>query len=712
MSSCTTSQNTNPDGIGLTGYVNPYTGTGGHGHVFLGANVPFGLVQLGPTMPYRGWDWCSGYHYGDSVLVGFSHTHLSGTGIGDLGDITFFPTLDDRREHLLEHKHEVVRPGYYALRLPDAGISVELTATARTGLHRYTFSGAGQACIIIDLKRGIGWDEPTQGYLVQESDTVVSGYRYSTGWAKDQKIHFTAVFSSPIKRFEVSGDDKAYTAHPSVSAKNAFARLAFDTTGDETVCVKVGLSAGSIEAAKLNLKLEQPDGRDFGKIADASTRLWNDQLGKIIVEGGTEAERRIFYTALFHSMTAPSVFSDADSGFDEYTTLSLWDTYRAAHPLATIIHPEKMPDYAKTMLAIHNRQGKLPVWHLMGNETDCMVGNPGIPVLADIVLKGFDADKKTALEAMKRSAMLDERGMKWIKEYGYIPFDKDTVNETVAKGLEYALADWCVAQVAKQMGEEREYAFFLERSKSYRHYFDEETQFMRGISSGGTFRQPFSPFHAAHQADDYTEGNAWQYTWLVPHDVHGLIELFGGEEPFIAKLDSLFTAEGELGKDASPDISGLIGQYAHGNEPSHHIAYLYPYVGQPWKTAGIVRRILSAFYSDGIDGLSGNEDVGQMSSWYVLSALGFYQVAPAGGVYVFGSPLFDKATIQVGHGKVFRITAHQNSSENKYIREVRLNGKSHTKSYILHKDIAAGGELEFVMGKSPSSFGVNKEDRP
>ncbi|NDV66930.1 GH92 family glycosyl hydrolase [Bacteroides sp. 224] len=712
LNSCDSNQNVSTTPVELTGHVNPYIGTGGHGHVFLGANVPFGLVQLGPTQQTRGWDWCSGYHYSDSILVGFSHMHLSGTGIGDLGDITFFPTTDDRREHKFEHKFEVVKPGYYSVWLPEADIAVELTATARTGFHRYSFPKNENAQIIIDLKRGIGWDSAKEGYLVQENDTVVSGYRYSKGWARDQKIYFTAVFSTPIKGFKVSEEDQEYTDAQSITTKTAFAKLMFDTTQQEAICVKVGLSPTSIENAKLNLATEQPQSEwSMQTIADEATKAWDKHLNKIIIETSNETDKKIFYTALFHSMTAPSVFSDVNAEYTEYTTLSLWDTYRAAHPLATIIHPELIPDYGKTFLSIFNRQGKLPVWHLVGNETDCMVGNPGIAALADMVLKGYDVDKEAAFEAMKTSAMLDERGLKFLKEYDYIPYNLE--NESVAKGLEYALADWTIAQVAKELGKTEDYEYFLNRSKSYTHYFDKNTQFMRGLSPEGQFREPFNPFHSTHREDDYTEGNAWQYTWLVPHDVKGLVELFGSEDAFINKLDSLFVVEGSLGEGASPDISGLIGQYAHGNEPSHHIAYMYAYVGQPWKTAKIVREVLTTLYFNDPNGLSGNEDVGQMSSWYIMSALGFYQVAPAGGVYVFGSPLFDKATLQVGKNKTFQIIAHNNSEENIYIQSVKLNGKKYTKSYILHKDIVAGGKLEFEMGNQPSAtFGVEEADRP
>ncbi|NDV59990.1 GH92 family glycosyl hydrolase [Bacteroides sp. 519] len=713
--------------VDLTQYVDPYIGTGDHGHVFLGANVPRGFVQLGPTQPTQGWDWCSGYHYTDSLIAGFSHLHLSGTGIGDLGDITFLPTVDDTRLHKFTHANEVVKPGYYAIKFPESGIKVELTATERCGYHKYLFPKTNQSKIIIDLKRGIGWDSPAEGYLVQENDSVVSGYRYSKGWAKFQQVYFTAVFSKSIKGFKVSEDDKAYNEGKTVTNKTAFAELSFDTTDGEVIYAKVGLSAVSIDNAKLNLKAElYESGLDFEQTIAYANHAWNEELNKITIKTNNETNKRVFYTALYHSLFAPSIFCDVngdyrgsdgkvykDAPFTNYTTFSLWDTYRAAHPLATIIHPEIMEDYAQTMLHIFNEQGKLPVWHLMGNETDCMVGNPGIPVLADMLLKGYDMDNEKALEAMKTSALLDERSLGLLKEYGYIPCDKEPTNETVAKALEYALADWSIAQVAKKLGKTEDYEYFLKRSKSYTNYFDKNTTFMRALSSDRKFKEPFDPFDAAHRVNDYTEGNAWQYVWLVPHDVYGLIDLFGSEAAFTAKLDSLFKVEGDMGEHASPDVSGLIGQYAHGNEPSHHILYLYPYVGQPWKTAEKVRQVLKELYFDAPAGLSGNEDVGQMSSWYILSALGFYQVAPAGGEYVFGSPLFDEALVEVGEGKTFKVVALNNSDQNMYIQSVKLNGKPYTKSYINFSDIMAGGTLEFTMGSAPSNtFGVNMEDRP
>lgn len=678
----------------FTQFVNPYIGTGGHGHVFLGANVPFGAVQLGPTQITRGWDWCSGYHYSDSLIIGFGHMHLSGTGIGDLGDIAFLPTFDAKTyTERFSHDAEYVRPGYYTVRLADSKILVELTATQRAGMHRYTYPlSSKQPLLKLNLKQGIGWDKMTKCQLTQENPTTVSGYRLSEGWAKDQRVYFVAEFSRAVKLQEMQADSVGV--------------FSFDDA-TKPLLVRVGISAVSVDNAKANLKAEIKDW-NFDRVAQEADAAWNDELGKIKVETPNLDDKTIFYTGLYHTMIAPSVFSDVNGQFRgsdgkiyqgdfvNYTTLSLWDTYRAAHPLMTIIHPEKQRDIAQTFLHIFQQQGKLPVWHLVGNETDCMVGNPGIPVLADIVLKGFDVDKKAAYQAMRTSSLLDERSLDNLKKFGYIPWNRDSTFETVAKGLEYALADACVAKVAKLLGEKKDYQYFFNRSKSYKYYFDKKTGFMRGVDNG-KFREPFNPFHSSHRNDDYTEGNAWQYTWLVPHDVPGLIKLFGGKRPFVTKLDSLFTISGDLGENASPDISGLIGQYAHGNEPSHHILYMYNYVGQHDKTAEKVREVLKTMYHNDFDGLSGNEDVGQMSAWYILSSLGIYQVEPAGGRYMFGSPLFDKAVVNVGKGKTFTIIAHNNSAKNVYVQQIKLNGRPYKKLYIDYKDIVSGGTLEFFM---------------
>ena len=693
----------------LTQLVNPRIGTGGHGHVFVGANVPFGMIQLGPNEHTRGWDWCSGYHESDSVIIGFGHMHLSGTGIGELGDVAFLPVLDEeQREVLFSHRAERVRPGYYSVML-DNHIHVELTATERAGMHRYTLpADAKNGFMVLNLNQGIGWDKMSQCGMKVESATLVTGFRYSTGWAKDQKVFFAAEFSRPVKQVQQEGDSLSV--------------FSFDNNGSPLL-LRVGLSAVSVEGAKANLRAEMNHWNFASLVADAD-RKWEEQLQKMHISGGTPAEQSVFYTAMYHTMIAPSVFCDVDGryrgadgqvylgDFTNYTTFSLWDTYRAAHPLMTLIHPERQKDIAQTMLHICDQQGKLPVWHLMGNETDCMVGNPGSIALADLVMKGYLTDYKAALEALKKSDMREERGLGLLAKYGYIPCDLDPTYETVAKGLEYAIADGAAAVVAKRYGTKSDYKYFYDRSQSYRRYFDRKTGFMRGVTSKGQFREPFNPFHAVHQHDDYTEGNAWQYTWLVLHDVHGLIGLFGGEKPFLQKLDSLFVAEGDLGEGASPDISGLIGQYAHGNEPSHHIIYMYNYAGQPWKAAPLLRKVFSEMYRDGLDGLSGNEDVGQMSAWYVLSSMGLYQVEPAGGRYIIGSPLFDSVEMNVGNGRTFKVTARNNSAENIYVQSAKLNGKKYTKSYVDFKDIVCGGELELVMGSQPSAFGTAKKDRP
>ena len=692
-----------------TQYVNPLIGTGGHGHVFLGANVPFGYVQLGPTEHTRGWDWCSGYHDSDSILIGFGHQHLSGTGIGELGDVAFLPvSCCKQTEAKFAHESENVAPGYYSVKLKDPNVLVELTATQRAGFQRYT-AGADvrRGMVRLDLRQGIGWDKMTKATFRQIDDRTLCGYRESTGWARHQYVFFYTEFNKPVKLKR---------------GQDSIAVFTYEADGTPLL-IKTGLSAVSEDNAKENLQKEIP-GWDFNAVVRQADEAWERQLSRVKIKTDDRDARTIFYTALYHTMVAPSVFSDVNGqyrgadlqvhkgGFTNYTTLSLWDTYRAAHPLMTILHPELLGDLGETFLHIYKQQGKLPVWHLMGNETDCMVGNPGIPVLADLVLKGYVADKRAAYEALKGSAMLDERGLASLKKNNYVAYDEDSTNETVAKTLEYAIADACVAKVAKLLGETKDYKYFLKRSQAYRNVFDKRVGFMRGRDAKGNWREPFNPFHAVHRMDDYTEGNAWQYTWLVPQDVHGLIDCFGGEKPFLTKLDSLFFVTGDMGKEASPDISGLIGQYAHGNEPSHHVLYMYNYAGEPWKGQKLIRQVLHEMYNNAKDGLSGNEDVGQMSAWYVISSLGLYQVEPAGGKFVFGSPLFDEATVQLPKGKTLTIRTIGNTLENVYVQSVRWNGKPYTKSYILYKDIMGGGELEFTMGPKPSKFGTAKKDRP
>jgi len=588
-------------------------------------------------------------------------------------------------------------PGFYTVVTGD-GVKAELTATSHAGLHRYTFPSGKTPLLRLDLKQGIGWDKMYDSRFTQLSPTVISGYRYSTGWAKDQRVYFYAEFSRPMTLARQEGDSVAYLR-------------VNDGNNDEAIMACVGISATSVDEAKANLRHELTNWNIEAVKAQAD-KEWDKELGRIKIETTNTDDRTIFYTALYHTMIAPSEISDDDAPSKRYTTFSLWDTYRAQMPLFTLIHRDRCADIGSTFMSIFATQGKLPVWHLWNNETDCMVGNPGVPVLADLVLKGLYPNKEEAFTALKTSQLRDGRGLKELRQYGYIPFDKDTTNETVAKGLEYALADWSTAQVAKVLGKTDDYNYFLTRSKSYTHYFDKSVNFMRGVNSKAQFRTPFNPFHSVHRFDDFTEGNAWQYTWLVPHDVHGLVSLFGSEKKFTKKLDSLFVVHGDLGKDASPDISGLIGEYAHGNEPSHHIIYMYNYVGQPWKAAPLLRRVYRDMYQNAPDGLSGNEDVGQMSAWYVISTCGLYQVEPAGGKFIIGSPLFEKAALNVGNGKTFTVLAKDNSDKNVYVQRVMLNGKPYTKSYISYDDIIKGGTLELVMGPKPSKWGTAKADRP
>ena len=688
----------------LTQYVDPYIGSGGHGHVFVGANVPFGMVQLGPTQKSRGWDWTSGYHYSDSVIVGFAHTHLSGTGCGDLGDVAFLPVTDpQQRELKFSHDQETVRPGYY--RLQSADVDIELTATQRVGFHRYTFrQGHGQ--LLIDLNEGVG-DIPTVTDLRQVDDTTIEGVRRSRGWAPRQEVYFCAKFNVSVRLWE---------PQPGLGVVDLY-----DVR--QPVLIKVALSPVSAEKAARNMEAEL-SGWDFDAACREADAAWERELGRIRITTPNADDRKIFYTAMYHLMVAPSVFCDADrqyrgsdgrvydADFTNYTTLSLWDTYRAYHPLMTLIAPEMQADWAETFIKIFEQQGRLPIWHLWGSETDCMVGSSAVPVLADMVLKGFVRNPEQAFSAMKESQLGDVRSLGLLKQYGYIPYDKEPTNETVAKALEYCLDDDGVARVAKQLRKGADYELFLERSQSYRRYFDPQLQFMRALGSDGQFRPEFDPIKVIHRADDYTEGNAWQYTWLVPHAPHGLIRLCGGEEPFLRKLDEFFPVEGDLGPEASPDISGFIGQYAHGNEPSHHIIYLYNYAGQPWKAAPKLRHVMHELYHAAPDGLCGNEDVGQMSAWYVLTALGLYQVEPSGGRFVLGTPLFPRAEVSVGDGRTLTITARHLSDQNIYVQSVRLNGRKHKKTYVDYDLLRQGGTLEFTMGPHPSKWGTDPESRP
>lgn len=675
----------------------------------MGANVPFGLVQLGPTEPTRGWDWCSGYYYDDDELIGFGHMHLSGTGIGCLGDVAFLPVKDFKQTSTrFKHEAEKVHPGYYSVQLTDPNVLVELTATERCGFHRYTFKNGAKAQLALDLSQCIGWDKLNDCLLTQESATRLTGFRRSNGWAADRRIYFSIDFSQPV------------TVHRLDSMERVVVSVADNT---KPLLVKVALSPVSIDKAKLNMQAELA-GWDFDAAVKSADEAWNRELARIEIQTNDRTKKRIFYTAMYHLMTSCSKFNDVDreyrgadgkvhkADFTNYTTLSLWDTYRAAHPLMTVAFPEMQRDFAQTFLNIYKQQGRLPVWHLMGSETDCMVGNPGAIVLADLTMKGFVEDKELALEALKATQMKDIRSLGLLKKHGYIPWNLDPENETVAKALEYCAADDGVAKVAKLLGKKDDYEYFFNRSRSYKKYYDPETRFLRAVDTDGKFRLPFNPFFAEHRTNDYTEGNAWQYTFLVPHDVKGLIKLFGSDKAFMSKLDSLFFVEGWAGDNASPDMSGMTGQYAHGNEPSHHVIYMYNYAGRPDKAAPLLRKMLNEMYLDQPDGLSGNEDVGQMSAWYILSSVGLYQVDPVGGRFVIGSPLFDKATVNVGGGKTFTVVAKNNSDKNIYVQSARLNGKTLKNSYVDFNDIRRGGTLELVMGPKPSKWATAAACRP
>ena len=723
------------DNLNYTQYVDPIIGSAGHGHVFVGANVPFGAVQLGPTNIYEGWDWCSAYNYGSNTILGFTHTHLSGTGIGDLNDILLLPitgkvplkkiTKEDLQNgygSLFSHENEVVKPGFYSVLLDRYNIKAELTASERVGFHKYTFNSAEDSHILLDLADGVGWDRPMETYIKKIAKNTIVGYRHSKGWADDQRVYFAIEFSGPISKMSLYD---SIAEVKGIEGKGVRMKAVFDFgSKNKTVLVKVGLSPVSYENASANIKAEIPHW-DFDKTVQQANSKWNNELNKIQIKADDET-KKVFYTALYHTMFAPSIFNDANgdyrgtdkkvyqkSGFTNYTTFSLWDTYRALHPLYTITQPDKINDIVKSFLAIYQQQGRLPVWHLMGNETNCMNGNHSIPVIVDAYFKGYrDYDTALAYEALKKTAMQTRDGMDYVQKLQYIP--ADSLTETVANALEYAIDDWCIAQMAKDLNKMEDYDYFSKRANLYKLYFDKERTFMRGKLKNGQWHEPFNPLASAHRKDDYVEGNAWQYTWLVPQDPYGLIDLFGGEEKFSKKLDSLFVIEeGVVGDDASPDISGLIGQYAQGNEPGHHIPYLFSYVGQPWKTAKLIREITDKFYTTKPDGLCGNEDLGQMSAWYIFSAMGFYSVNPANGIYVLGSPLVNNAVINYKEGISFQLTAINNSSTNMYIQKTEYNGKPYTKSYITHDMIVKGGELKLYMGRTPSStWGVKKEDRP
>ena len=700
--------------------VNVKIGSGGHGHVFVGASVPFGAVQLGPTSIPQSWDWCSGYHESDSTVIGFSHTHLSGTGIGDLFDVTLMPVTGpvtyargnekDQESGMwsyADRTKEVARPGYYSVPLLRYGVLAEMTATNRVGLSRYTFPASDQSAVVIDLENGGCWDSAYSTGFEQVDSCTIKGFRFSSGWARNQKVFFYAQFSKPFDSFE-STTVRERTFNDNTFSIN-YGRAGFRTGEGEQIMVKVAISPVSEENARLNMETELPDW-DFEAVADAARTAWNEELSKVKVMTSDSDRKTVFYTALYHTMIVPSTFCDVngeyrgadgevhtDDGFVNYTTFSLWDTYRSEMPLMTVLHPDRDADMVNTMIRICDQQGRLPVWHLMGNETDCMVGNPGIIAVADAVVKNIGGvDKEKAWNALKTTAMGDDRGQDLRKRYGYIP--SDLFNQSVAYDMEYAIADGAMTAAAECLGKTEDAGYFRERSHSYRNYMDKETLQARGRLSDGSWRTPFSPYHSAHEVTDYCEGTAWQYTWLVPQDYEGLLEFYGSKEMFLERLDSLFLADSHLeGENVSSDITGLIGQYVHGNEPSHHIIYFYTMAGQPYKTADLVRRVYDEFYQNNTEGLAGNEDAGQMSAWFVLSSLGFYEAEPASTRFWFGAPAFDEAEVKVPGG-VLKIKSEGLSDTNRYIQDVIFNGKKVDKGYIEYSDIMAGGELVFKMG--------------
>ena len=713
-----------PEKENLLSYVDPFIGTGGHGHTFPGVASPFGMVQLSPDNGTSGWDWCSGYHYSDSTIAGFSHLHLSGTGIGDLADISVLPVNkpvlpDTSRGGLaymkkywsgFSHNTETSEPGYYSVFLEDPQVMVELTASPRTGFHRYIFREVKEPVIVFDLGFSINWDQATEASMKVHEDGMITGYRRSKGWARDQIIYFAAMFDQPVVAYDLieSGINSGMQ-----EVKNKTVQGIFEFSAD-TIQLKVGLSSASVDGAVRSLKEEIPHW-NFNEVKIKTQKRWEKELSKIRIQTSNYEDKVIFYTSFYHTMMAPILFSDLNGEYHgpggnvntigngkQYTVFSLWDTFRAAHPLYTLVFPELVPDLINSILSFYTESGLLPVWELMGNETNTMIGYHSIPVIVDAFLKGFvDFDPELAFQAMKKSAMQDREGLNYYKDKGYIPADLE--NESVSKALEYAFDDWCIAAMANGLEKKEEFEVFSLRAKNFRNHFDRNTGFMRGKLENGKWKEPFDPLYSAHRSDEYTEGNAWQYSWFVPHDISGLITLMGGNEKFIAKLDSLFEhTEKVHGELASSDISGLIGQYAHGNEPSHHIAYLYSYAGAPWKTQAIVRKILDELYSVRPDGLSGNEDCGQMSAWYIMSSIGFYPVNPAQGIYVLGSPKFDKVSISTASGKEFIVSAINNNNENIYIQAAFLNGEELKRSYITHEEVLNGGKLKIEMGKEPN----------
>ena len=708
-------------------FVNPLIGTGGHGHTYPGATVPFGLVQLSPDTRLTGWDGCSGYHYSDKYIYGFSHTHLSGTGVSDYGDVLLMPTTGEVRYNngaknkqgyrsAFSHANEKAEVGYYSVLLDDYKVKAELTTTPRVGVHRYTFPEGTQSNIILDL---VHRDKVIDSHVEVVNNKEIQGYRVSQAWATNQHVYFVARFSQPFRKSAIQQEGKLIEAKKAKS-KAIKASFTFDTKANAPVIVKVGISAVSIEGARKNLETEAPNW-DFDQFRQKAANAWNHELSKIAIEGRTKEQQTVFYSALYHTMIAPNVFNDVDGqyrgrdqkihqakGFDYYTVFSLWDTYRATHPLYTLIQQKRTNDFVNTFIKQYEQDKLLPVWELAANETNCMIGYHAVPVISDAYKKGiknYPIDK--AFAAMKASAMHDQFGLDAYKKQGYISAADES--ESVSKTLEYAYDDWCIAQIAKALKKDDDYRTFMQRAQAYKHIFDPKTGFMRG-KRHHRWMKPFRPEEVNF---NFTEANSWQYSLYVPQDITGLTNLLGGKPKLDNWLDNLFSASSKTSGRNQADITGLIGQYAHGNEPSHHMAYLYNFVGKPWKTQSKVAQILSTLYSNAPDGLSGNEDCGQMSAWYVMSAMGFYPVTPTQTYYVIGSPVFPKATINLENGKKFTIKANGVSDKAIYIQSAKLNGKPYLKTYLEHQTIMEGGEIVFEMGKTPNKdWGSKPEHQP
>ncbi|MFZ4619961.1 MAG: GH92 family glycosyl hydrolase [Bacteroidota bacterium] len=696
--------------------VNPFIGTDGHGHTFPGATAPFGMVQLSPDTRVEGWDACGGYHYSDSTILGFTHTHLSGTGVPDYGDILLMPmvknpSLDPKKyRSSFSHKNEFAGAGFYHVVLDNGLIDVDLTATTRVGVHRYRFRRTDSAFVIIDLHHGLGPDVVIESQMEKNGTTEISGYRHSRGWAQNQRLYFVAQFSLPIRSISVTNNDSIMWNTTHANGTNVKAALLFNTKKKQELIVKVALSSVSADGARKNL-LAEARGWDVESITKNTAKQWNNELSKISVYGGTKDQQTVFYTALYHSMIAPNTYSDADGRFrgmdnaihtslsgTRFTVFSLWDTFRALHPLMTIIDEKRTVDFINTFLSQYEENGLLPVWELSSNETYCMIGYHSVSVIADAIAKNIPGiDKEKALAAMINSAEKDHFGLKSYREHGYVLGEKES--ESVSKTLEYAYDDWCIARTAESLGKKDIAERFYRRSQNYRNVFDPSSGFMRG-KKNGMWNSPFTP---ASVSLDFTEANSWQYSFFVPQDIGGMMELYGGREKFIGKLDELFSTESKLEGRQQSDITGLIGQYAHGNEPSHHMAYLFTYAGAPAKTQERTRQILNEMYSNRPDGLSGNEDCGQMSAWFVMSAMGLYQVTPGNPEYTMTAPLFDSVKIRLSNKKEFVITSKRHSPDDRYILSAQKNGSPLKELFISHNDIVNGAAIHLELGAAPST---------